>query len=475
MKQVVTHEDNHDTVIEHGGYSFYIIRHLSEFQIEGIQYHNAVILELKEEGFARMITKIIRGNNNSDIYLKPIFLLKRGDDETENPILDTLTNGSIKGLNELDLILSELINVETRISELTYTNSISFEAQMITKLVSLLYVKGQTSIEPIPSIHSNINYYYPHLSVNFSNNEEHTVLSILEIAEEEGILQSSYFDRVYLCSSCSSGHLSYREVCPKCASSDTIQDDIIHHFPCGYVGPMRDFSNEIDDKLDCPKCNKRLRHIGVDYDKPAVIHNCNNCDHKFQDYYVNAKCLSCHTDKNVEHLNSKIIKRYSLTKKGEIAAIRGYTTTTKDIEEIVGTIKYDTFQTMLKYEIERLRQTEGSSNVCAIHISNSSQVYSKLGSDLQRTLLADIISVIRGNIRSSDIISFESSSTVVLSMNEIPTKIALKILREMVLLLENLIQSNFKDIKVAFETFVVPLDYSKTYEIHIKELLNQFS
>ena len=110
--------------------------------------------------------------------------------------------------------------------------------------------------------------------------------------------------------------MSYREVCPKCSSSNTTPDDIIHHFPCGYVGPMKDYKNQIDDKLDCPKCNKRLRHIGVDYDKPSVIYECNHCAHKFQDYYVNAKCLSCESDKSVDQLRSMEIRSYRLTKKG---------------------------------------------------------------------------------------------------------------------------------------------------------------
>lgn len=469
MKQVAQHKDNTQSVFEYRNYTFLYLRNLGSVHIEEVQFHSAVIIEVKNLDYVRLLVSSIRASQSPDIYLKPIVLLKK--DPIAIPVIDELADGSIKNLDELNAVADITDRISNRVHDLTFTNSISFEAEMITKLISLLYIKEKKTVEPVPYVYSNINYYYPLLSVNFDLSEEHSTLNVLKIAEEEGILRSEYFDRVYLCSSCSSAHLSYREVCPKCSSSNTKPDDIIHHFPCGYVGPMNDYKNQIDDKLDCPKCNKRLRHIGVDYDKPSVIYECNHCAHTFQDYYVNAKCLSCESDKSVDQLRSIEIRSYRLTKKGELAAIKGFVTTTKDIDETVGAIKYDTFKTMLKYEIERLRQTEGDSNLCAINISNSSQVYSKLGSELQKSLLKDLVGVIRSNIRSSDVIAFESSSTIVVSMNDLPQKIARRIINEMVIILKDLIKAGFEDLDVIFETRVVQLDHSKTHEAHLKELL----
>lgn len=473
MKHIAEHKDNLESVIEYGGYSFLYFRNLSPIKIEEVQYHSGVIIEAKNLDYVRLVVSGIRANQSPDIYLKPIILLKK--EQAADLVLDQLCDGSITNINEINLAVPILERISTRVQDLTFTNSISFEAEMITKLISLLYTKEQKTIEPVPYLYSNINYYYPLLSVNFDLSEEHVALNILKIGEDEGILRSEYYDRVYVCDSCSSAHLSYREVCPKCSSSNTTPDDIIHHFPCGYVGPMKDFKNQIDDKLDCPKCNKRLRHIGVDYDKPAVIYECNHCAHKFQDYNVNAKCLSCQSDKPVENLKSIEIRSYRLTKKGELAAIKGFVSTTKDIDETVGTIKYDTFKTMLKYEIERLKQTEGLSNLCAINISNSSQVYSKLGSELQKGLLKDLVGVIRSNIRSSDVIAFESSSTIVMSMNDLPFKIATKITNEMIAILVDLIKTGFDDLEVTFDSKVVPIDHSKTHEALIKDLLTDFT
>ena len=43
---------------------------------------------------------------------------------------------------------------------------------------------------------------------------------------------------------CKNGHLSFREVCPSCDSANMISEDLIHHFPCGYIGAISDFKNK---------------------------------------------------------------------------------------------------------------------------------------------------------------------------------------------------------------------------------------
>lgn len=461
-----------ENVVSHAGFKYLIIDRFDGLVVEDVEYNDAVIIDGRDDGFVRQIIKRIRGHKKPEIYLKPVYLLKGAN--INDPFVNKLTDGTLYSIEQISFVKNETERILTKIGHLKFTESMSFEAQMIEKMICFMYTTEDRYLEPIPYVFADINYSYPVLSVNFSRQDEHVVLDILDIAEKEGIFESEFFDRVYLCSNCSSGRLSYREVCPKCSSSNSNTQDIVHHFPCGYVGPIEDFTNEIDDELDCPKCNKRLRHIGVDYDKPSVLHNCKNCGHKFQDFNVNAKCMACSNDQRAEQLQERVIKKYFLTKKGELAAINGFVTTSKDIDEIIGTVKYDTFKTMLKYEIERLRQTEGSSNICAIKIDNPSQVYSKLGSDVQKDLLIEIVKVIRSNIRSSDVISFQNSSTVVLSMNEIPLRISKKILSEIIAILKKLMGTTLKDMEVEFHTNVIALDYSMSPELHIHQLTKEF-
>lgn len=448
--------------------SFLLIEHLESLKVDDAENHQAVIIAGKDEAFIRAIVKRIRSHANAQIYLKPVFLLKGVN--IIDPLVNQLVDGSLYSLEQIPFVVKEVEKINTRISEIKFNRAVSFEAQMIMKMISFLYSRNLKELEPVPYVFSDINYTYPCLSVNFNHTEEYSVFKILEQAEYDDVFTSEYVDRVYLCSQCSNGRMSYREVCPKCGSSHSKTEDIIHHFPCGYVGPMSDFTNELDDELDCPKCSKRLRHIGVDYDKPSVLHECLNCHHKFQDYFVKALCLSCHHDNNVEQLKSQEIRKYHLTQKGMYSAVNGYLTTSKDIEEIIGTIKFDTFKTILKYEIERLKQTEGHSNICAIHITNSNQIYSKIGSEAQKGMLKDVVRIIRSNIRTSDVISFQDSSNIVLSMYDIPKKIAKRILEEIIQILDRLMKTAFKGVEVQFITNVIQLDHSISHELQLHNL-----
>ena len=211
MKHVHTHNENSDFVIAHGGYSFVYVRNFEIPPIEELTKHNAVVVEVKNLDFVRLVIDAIRANQNPEIYLIPIFLLKK-DSLEDVPYIEELVDGSIKSLDDLDFISKEVERIEAHKKNITPINSISFEAQVITKLISLMYVREQKELAPVPDAYSNMNYSFPYLSVNFDKNEEHTVLSILDIAEDEGMLRSEYHDRVYLCSSCSGSHLSYREV-----------------------------------------------------------------------------------------------------------------------------------------------------------------------------------------------------------------------------------------------------------------------
>jgi len=460
-------------VIKFEGISFLVFDHLDSLNVDEAEHHDAVIINGKDESFIRQIVRRIRAHSQPYIYLKPVFLLKGVN--IIDPLVNQLVDGSLYSLEQIPFIKEEVEKILIKISEIQFTRSISFEAQTIVKLISFLYTRDKKVLEPIPYAFSDINYTYPALSVNFKHTEEYSIFGILDQAEYDGVFTSEFVDRVYLCASCSTGRMSYREVCPKCNSSNSKTDDIVHHFPCGYVGPMLDFKNELDDELDCPKCNKRLRHIGVDYDKPSVIHECLNCGNRFQDYFVKAKCLTCSQDNSVEQLKPKVIKKYFLTQKGRYAALNGYVSTSKDIEDIIGTVKFSTFKTMLKYEIERLKQTDGSSNICTIHINNPNQLYSKIGSEAQKGMLKDVVRIIRSNIRSADVISFQDSATIVLSMYEIPTKIANRILKEIVNILSRLMKTAFKGADIEFDSNVIKLDHSISHELHLHNLTKNLS
>ena len=120
--------------------------------------------------------------------------------------------------------------------------------------------------------------------------------------------------RVHTCPNCGDGHLLFIECCPKCGSSNIHEESIIHHFRCANLSPESTY--QWDGELRCPKCKKILRHIGVDYDRPASAHHCNECDSTFINSSMKVICSHCHQVSTPDGLLPLDIYEYELTEKG---------------------------------------------------------------------------------------------------------------------------------------------------------------
>ena len=77
--------------------------------------------------------------------------------------------------------------------------------------------------------------------------------------------------------------------CPSCKNSNFEQTKLIEHFDCG------NFSEEstYDDDNKCPKCNKQIKALGVDYRILNNRYKCKNCGDIFQDVHTEFLCLKC--------------------------------------------------------------------------------------------------------------------------------------------------------------------------------------
>jgi len=143
---------------------------------------------------------------------------------------------------------------------------------------------------------------------------------VLRPLAQEGCLEARFYDRVTLCPSCSTHHLNLREICPACHRPNLSDEVMLHHFRCGNVGRLSDFTTE-SGALICPKCNKRLNHLGTQYERLGKMFRCNECALTFQDPPVEARCLSCEALSPAEHLPTIDVFSYSLTSSG-LAALQ---------------------------------------------------------------------------------------------------------------------------------------------------------
>ena len=296
-----------DNKIEYENLLFYTLDSSSSLKIDHLMGYDAVILDARDSDFARLMIKKIRTHYNPEFYLKPIFLINYK--ESKDPFLNYLHDGLVYSYDQIKEIAEVVKQIFFKTTQLDYQLIPSFEAQTMKKVLNYMYTRELKTLKPFVDLNSIIGYTYPEISVHFDDAEEAQVLEIFEWAEREGLIWPDFHERIYLCNQCSSGFLSYREVCPHCNSSNSKSEDLVHHFPCAFIGPISDFKNAIDNTLTCPKCNKGLRHIGVDYDKPAIIHHCNSCDNNFQDFFVKAKCISCTQDIEVQYLIPKSINK----------------------------------------------------------------------------------------------------------------------------------------------------------------------
>jgi hypothetical protein len=145
----------------------------------------------------------------------------------------------------------------------------------------------------------------------------------LIILARHSCLEARFFERVSLCPKCDSHHLNVREICPGCRRAHLTNDGLLHHFRCGYVGIPSEFSPAPDGSYLCPKCNSKMYHLGVQYDRLGRAFVCRGCGLISENPPVEAVCLSCGAHTPADDLVSTIIFRYILTSRGAAAVRRG--------------------------------------------------------------------------------------------------------------------------------------------------------
>jgi hypothetical protein len=138
-----------------------------------------------------------------------------------------------------------------------------------------------------------------------------------------GYLEERFFDRVSLCPKCASHHLNVREVCAGCRRAHLSKEGLLHHFRCGYSGLVSEFPPGGDGGRLCPKCARRMHHLGTEYDRLGNAFVCRECGLISENPPVEALCLACANRTPAEDLVSVDIFGYVLNSRGMAAIRRG--------------------------------------------------------------------------------------------------------------------------------------------------------
>jgi len=127
---------------------------------------------------------------------------------------------------------------------------------------------------------------------------------------DEEILERELYDKVLHCPKCNSANASVRYRCPYCTSFDVKKSSLIEHIPCGYIDTEERF--QTDDKLVCPRCNKKLTKVDKDYRKAGIWCTCNECGKSFDIPTTSHFCRNCHEDFMFEDAIYKDAYSYAL-------------------------------------------------------------------------------------------------------------------------------------------------------------------
>lgn len=155
-----------------------------------------------------------------------------------------------------------------------------------------------------------IEYYLRFHSLSWK-----TMMAVYEYGLERRYLESiEDMDRIHFCKKCFATHLIHTAICPKCSSHRIEEVSMLHHYPCANISVESTYMK--DGLLVCPKCRKRLRHIGVDYDRPMGVYNCHDCYISFSQSKIRVTCTKCANVTALQELGSSDVHHYCFTNLG---------------------------------------------------------------------------------------------------------------------------------------------------------------
>ncbi|MEO1261895.1 MAG: hypothetical protein AAFZ15_24035 [Bacteroidota bacterium] len=395
----------HQQHFEYEGLYFAQVNRASQLSDPFILDKDGIFVESSRSEEVQQILKQVRGSDNPLLYLKPVFVKS-----IKLPAhLVALSDGAVNDEN-LRRVAKKTIGINQQIALVDrQARKSDFKEETLLKAVQFIFTRRQP-LKPFRNRKAMCGYLFPFLNAYLPASENLRIIDILEKARKEELLSGKILDKINLCQACDSAFLNFRETCTKCHSIDLVTEDLIHHFRCAYVGPASDFKQ--GDDLVCPKCDKSLRHIGIDYDKPSEIFNCQTCNHQSQEAPMKAACADCGNEMELSYISSKNIGTYQLTAQGEKLATQGFKNNGIDLNERslpVGTIGWEFFRIMHQQEKERVRMTGHLSLVGVIQLDTGQ--FEFLGADSKEKLRQEIVRIVRPYLRSVDVLSSKNFST----------------------------------------------------------------
>jgi GGDEF domain-containing protein len=375
------------------------------------------VVHYEDDQQADRLLQLIRQNDNPNVYLRAVVLL-HSNSLTPNFIrhrFDHVTTQDDFVDAQLSDLQSKFVKLNTWISKIPNNDNTLSDVSIRFRVLRLMASRNARCI-PNATIHDKRGFEYSLLSALFTESDG-GVEQVLGFLQSQQLLKDAFVKKAHFCPHCDSAFLNFKETCPDCSSDNLERDELIHHFKCGHTEAISAFIGK--NRLQCPKCEDDLRHIGVDYDKPSTISTCQECSRSFQDPEVKADCFACHRTISSDDLILRVMSAYSVSAIGVSAARFGldalFTSILQTEFKLYSNAEIRQFIVVEKARIERYKKTETS--LAVIHFANLEALFSRLGRKTEQ-VFKEISAVFKSVFRESDLITAKNESLYAVVMTE---------------------------------------------------------
>lgn len=432
------------------------------------QQVSCLLLDAAEIGNAYAALVKLRQNSVPDCYLRPVVFV--ADTQSYVGWQWQAADGVLVVQGEHPVDTAALPdNVETInrwIENLPPREGVA-DGYLQVKVLRLL-ASRQATAEPVATAENCHGYVYPLLQPIFSI-QDMGAMQTLSFLEQQNLLASALFDRAHFCIHCDSAFLNFKETCVACGSHDLDVVELVHHFYCGFTADITRFKTG-GDALVCPKCDKHLRHIGVDYDKPSTVNRCRVCQHVSQDGNVVAKCFNCHCTTEAKFLDVRRINSYQLTSVGLNAAFYGLQTYFTDIlENELQLLSLREFELFANVEAARIaRYGKSQSALSIVRFVGLDKLHVELGGKAKQ-IFTELAGIFKSILRETDVITAYNESMFAVLMPETSKDNAELALSRLQKAVDQLFAENFdRSLEVQRQALAV------TAELQVRHALERF-
>lgn len=409
----------------------------------------------------------LRQNSKPQCYLRPVVFVS----DIEHAAWQVRSADAVvllQGGTQLDPIMlpNTLDAINRWIDNLPHFEGAA-DGHLQVKVLRLL-ASRQANAEPETTPDNPNGYVYPLLQPVFSM-QDLGALQMLGFLEQQNLLSATLFDRAHFCNHCDSAFLNFKETCVACGSHDLDVVELVHHFNCGFTADITRFKTG-GDALVCPKCDKHLRHIGVDYDKPSVVNKCRVCQHVSQDGNVVAKCFNCNCTTEAKFLDLRRINNYKLTSVGLNAAFYGLQTYfTNILEAELQLVTLREFELFANVEAARIaRYGRSQSALAIVRFVGLDKIHVELGSK-SKQIFTELAEIFKAILRETDIITAYNESVFAILMPETSEDKAALALNRLQKAVEQLFEENFgRSLEIQQQALAVNV------ELQVRSALEQF-